>query len=123
MLFRSQMRFQFFNHDYQYYRDGVALVEHAGWHFGYMGDKNWLVNKAQSFAHQEVNYPEFIEQIDPEASIREGRSWARNGNDQYTPVQLDNYFPEAMQDPKFSNWIITDADQQAIDLLPDYCYN
>jgi hypothetical protein len=118
-----QMRFQFFDHPYQYRRDGIAVVEHAGWHFGYMGDRDWLVNKAQSFAHQEVNYPEFIAQIDPEASVREGKSWARTANDSYQPVQLDSYFPRAMQDPKFSKWVIESADTTAVDLLPPYCYN
>lgn len=121
-----QLRFNFFSSPYQYQQDDIEVVEHAGWHFGYMGDKDWLLNKARSFAHQEVNHPDFLKQIDPEASIAERKEWNRtNNNDKYTIVELDNYFPKTLVDnkEKYSQWILSETEGKIVDFLPKYPYN
>jgi hypothetical protein len=105
--------------------NGCQIIEHGGWHFGYMGDKEWLLNKAQSFAHTEVNTPAFLAQIDPEASISAGTSWDRSSQDVYQVIKLDNYLPKALvaNREKFKKFILDDTEVSALDLLPPYQYN
>jgi len=119
------LRFNFNGAPYQFVNDGCQLVEHAGWHFGYMGDKNYLVDKAQSFSHQEVNRPEFIEQIDIEASIAARTEWDRTSTNKYAIVELDQYFPKTIVDNvrRYAQWILDNTETKALDILPPYNYN
>jgi len=120
-----QMRFQFMNTPYQFKENGVEVIEHGGWHFGYQGDKEWLLDKAQSFAHTEVNTPEFLAQIDPEASIAKGTSWDQNSQDKYTVVDADDYFPLTVvsNKEKYADKLLPDSGTSAFDLLPPFPYN
>jgi hypothetical protein len=118
------MRFSFFNNEYQYSNNGCEVVEHAGWHFGYMGDREYLIDKAKSFSHQEVNTPEFIAQIDPDASIAKKTSWKQDSDDQYEIVDLDNYFPKYLlhNQDKYQQYILVNPTKRAQDLLPPMPY-
>jgi beta-1,4-mannosyl-glycoprotein beta-1,4-N-acetylglucosaminyltransferase len=120
-----QLRFQFFDKPYQFKNDGCEVIEHGGWHFGYMGDKEWLLDKAQSFAHTEVNTPEFLAQIDPDASIAARKEWNRNSADVYEIVELDNYFPRTVVNNRnyYQKFILDNPVAKALDLLPTYPYN
>ena len=120
-----QLRFNFMNAPYQFSNDGCEVIEHGGWHFGYMGDKTWLLDKAQSFAHTEVNNPEFLAQIDPDKSIEQGTSWDRNSNDKYVIVELDHYFPKTLINnrEKYQKYILDNPTTTALALLPEYPYN
>ena len=119
------MRFQFTNAPHQYTSGDIEVIEHGGWHFGYMGDKNYLIDKARSFSHTEVNTPEFLDQIDPEASIAQGTSWDRKSQDQYTVVDLDHYFPQTIlnNQEKYVGVILPNSGRSAFDLLPKFPYN
>jgi beta-1,4-mannosyl-glycoprotein beta-1,4-N-acetylglucosaminyltransferase len=121
-----RIRFQFMNSPYQFQNDGCEVIEHGGWHFGYMGSNEWLVDKARNFAHAEMNRSEFIQQIDVEKSIAERKEWNRlNSNDKYAIVELDNYFPKTIlnNQDKYSDFILNDPEAKALDLLPKYPYN
>ncbi len=115
------MRFNFNGMPLQHRQDGFELIEHGGWHFGYMGDTNYLLDKARSFSHTEVNRPEFLNQIDPDASIAARTSWDRNSADKYEIVAVDGYLPKAVQD--YPDRLLPDGTVKAIDLLPQYMYN
>jgi Glycosyltransferase family 17 len=119
------LRFNFNGAPYQFVNDGCQLVEHAGWHFGYLGDKNYLVDKAQSFSHQEVNRPEFIEQIDIEASIAARTEWDRSSTNKYAIVELDSYFPKTILNNRvrYDQWILDNTETKVLDILPPYNYN
>lgn len=119
------LRFSFFNSDYQFKNSGCEVVEHAGWHFTYMGNNEQLRDKAQSFSHQEVNRPEFLDQIDVAASIAQRTSWDRNSSDVYEIVELDSYFPQtiARNQQQYQAWILDEPKIKALDLLPKYPYN
>jgi hypothetical protein len=119
------LRFSFFDSPYQYKNAGCELVEHAGWHFTYMGNNEQLKDKAQSFSHQEVNNPEFLNQIDVDASIAQRTSWDRDSSDVYEIVELDSYFPVYLQQnrDKYKTWILDKPVARVLDLLPDYPYN
>jgi hypothetical protein len=120
-----QIRFQFMDAPYQYQTGDCEVIEHGGWHFGYMGDKEWLVDKAQSFAHTEVNTPEFLAQIDPAASIEKRTSWKQDSDDRYEIVELDSYFPKSLQAniAHYGNNVLSNPVAKALDFLPAYPYN
>jgi Glycosyltransferase family 17 len=116
------LRFQFMNSTGIV--NGCQVIEHGGWHFGYMGDKEWLLDKAKSFAHTEVNTPEFLAQIDPQASIEKRTSWKQDSDDVYEIVNVDAYLPKTLQvDQSFSQYILDNPTVSAFDLLPTYTYN
>ena len=121
-----ELRHSFHNAPHQLVNNGCEIIEHAGWHFGYFGDRAHLVDKAQNFSHQEVNRPEFIDQIDVEASIEAGTSWARyNTNEHYAVVALDSYLPKTVvENPeRYQNYILANATTTALAILPTYTYN
>ena len=119
------MRFGFSTAGHRYRNNGCEVIEHGGWHFGYFGDYAYLQDKARSFSHQEVNTPEFIAQIDPEASIAKRTSWKQDSSDRYEIVQLDSYFPQELLDntQQYQQWILPDTEALALDFLPAYPYN
>jgi hypothetical protein len=77
--------------------DDVQIVEHAGWHFTYLGNEDFARSKIQSFAHDESNRPEILDQLDIEDSIRQGVGIIRTNKDyRFTPVAVDDYFPKTI---------------------------
>ena len=79
--------------------DNVQIIEHAGWHFTYLGNEDFARSKIQSFAHDETNQPEILDQLNIEDSIRQGVGIIRTNNDyRFTPVVLDDYFPKTIID-------------------------
>lgn len=75
--------------------DNVQIIEHAGWHFTYLGNEDFAKSKIQSFAHDETNRPDIIDQLDIEDSIRRGVGIIRTNEDyRFTPVAVDDYFPK-----------------------------
>ena len=79
---------------YNFQDDNVQIIEHAGWHFTYLGSEEFAKDKIQSFAHNETNCPEIIDQLDIEDSINRGVGIIRTNNDyRFTPVAVDDYLP------------------------------
>lgn len=77
--------------------DNVQIVEHAGWHFTYLGNEDFARSKIQSFAHDETNQPEILDQLDIEDSIQRGVGIIRTNNDyRFATVHLDDYFPKTV---------------------------
>lgn len=101
-------RFSYSSWPYRSESAEIKIIEHAGWHFGYLGNKDFLIDKAKSFSHSEVNRPDFIDQIDIEASIRERKEWDRSQPARYELVSLDDYFPEFIlaNKERFNEFII-----------------
>jgi hypothetical protein len=103
---------------------GCEIIEHGGWHFGYMGNVDWLKNKAQTFAHTECNTPEFIAHIDPDKHIQQRTSWSPGSRDVYKIVELNSYFPKTVVNnpEKYSGYVSTEVEAKAVDFLPPYSY-
>ena len=79
---------------YNFSDDNVQIVEHAGWHFTYLGSEDFARDKIQSFAHNETNRPEILNQLDIEDSINRGVGIIRTNQDyRFTPVAVDDYLP------------------------------
>ena len=84
---------------YNFSDDNVQIIEHAGWHFTYLGAEDFAKSKIQSFAHDETNRPEILDQLDIEDSIRRGVGIIRTNEDyRFTPVAVDNYLPKTIVD-------------------------
>ena len=120
------LRFGFFDKPYKFTNSGCEVIEHGGWHFGYLGDEQHLRDKAQSFSHAaEVNTPEFLGQIDVEASIAKRTSWKQDSDDRYEIVEVDNYLPKEIvnNQEKYQKYILDNPVAKTLDLLPSYPYN
>ena len=81
----------------------------------------YLRDKAQSFSHQEVNTPEFLNNIDIEASIRERKEWDRKQSNQYEIVDLTDYFPATVK--QYPGFILDNTGIDPLAFLPKYPYN
>lgn len=119
------LRFSFFDMPYQFQNNGCEVIEHAGWHFTYLGNNETLRDKAQSFSHQEVNTPEFLAQIDVDASIEARTEWNRSSDAVYEIVEVDTYLPGAIFNNlnKYTQFILDNPATTALALLPKYPYN
>ena len=120
------LRFSFFDSPYQYKNDGCEVIEHGGWQFSNLGDNEFMKNKLKSFAHTEVNYPEYLEQIDIDASISEGLGVGRKfEQQQWKVVDINEYFPKTVLNnlEKYKNYILDNNNVNALDFLPPYNYN
>ena len=118
-------RLQFFGTPYQFSNSDFAVVEHGGWHFGYLGDDEWMKDKARSTSHQAPNLEESIAQIDIAASIALRTSLDRTGSDRYVIVEVNNYFPKTVVNNlgKYQSFILDTPVENAFNLLPAYPYN
>ena len=82
---------------YNFSDDNVQIIEHAGWHFTYLGTEEFARTKIQSFAHDETNRPDILNQLDIEDSIARGVGIIRTNEDyRFTPVVVDDYFPNTI---------------------------
>lgn len=81
----------------QTHGDKVQVIDHAGWHFSYLGNNEHVRNKLTNFAHQEFNTPGFIEAIDIDTLIRGGRDIFGRPGFTWQAVALNGYFPEHVQ--------------------------
>jgi hypothetical protein len=82
---------------YNFKDDNVQIVEHAGWHFTYLGKEEFARSKIQSFAHNETNRPEILDQLNIEDSIQRGVGIIRTNEDyRFTPVAVDDYLPNTI---------------------------
>jgi len=87
---------------YGFEQSGIALIEHAGWHFTYLGSEDFARNKIQSFSHTETNRPDILAQIDIDASIRNGTGVINSDtNYRYRPVAMDDYMPTHATNPAY----------------------
>jgi hypothetical protein len=101
------------------YIPGVKELEHGGWHFTYLGNSNFAVNKIQSFAHIETNISEIIEKINVEKMVQEkvGLGWDQH-SEKFEHVKLDSYFPTTIlnNQKKYQHLIVNNADLTVYDI-------
>ena len=103
------------------YRDaGVEIIEHAGWHFTYLGDDEFIRNKIRSFAHNELNTDAVLDAINVEQSIAKGQGFNPADTRPFVAVALDDYFPAALQ--QYSQYVIP-AVESATNYLPPDLFN
>lgn len=98
----------------------VVTINHAGWHFSYLGDDRTAVHKLQNFAHTEQNIPEIINNFSIERMIKEKCGPNPNDVERFEHVTLDEYFPKCIVDnqEKYKDLILTDATAHVTDFWP-----
>jgi len=91
-------------------------LHHAGWHFSWLGNDEFVKNKLKSFSHSELNIPSIIDNIDVEKSIARGRDHFRP-NEIWGPVILDEYFPKTIlnNQDKYKDYIVQGGTKSVLD--------
>lgn len=112
-------RFQLTSLPRNYEDDTIRMYEHAGWHFTYLGDDEFVKNKIRSFAHTELNNDAVLNAIDVEGMMNRGVGFNPQDPRPFVKVKLDDYFPAEVLNnkSKYSNYIV-EADKPVTDYLP-----
>ena len=103
------------------YDDGlIKIYEHAGWHFTYLGDTEFIRNKLRSFSHSELNTADILAQIDVEDSISRRVGFNPLDPRSFIPVAVDDYFPKTILNnmDKYADRIISGVEISALRYLP-----
>lgn len=69
----------------------VNIIEKGGWHLSYFGDIQFILNKLNSFSHQEYNNTSYTENIDDK--IKNGVNLLNNSNLVYIPIEKNQNLP------------------------------
>jgi hypothetical protein len=94
----------------------VQLIEHAGWHFTYLGDDEFIRTKLKSFAHSELNTNDVLSNISVEQCIAQGRGFNINDPRQFIQVDLDDYFPVELKN--YAQYVLSGTGNTARQYLP-----
>ena len=68
------------------------IVEEGGWHFGYLGGADRIIEKLEAFAHAEYNKDEFKNKTTVLEAINNGKDLFGRGF-KYSFIEIDNSFP------------------------------
>ena len=99
------------------HNDGrVMMLEHAGWHFTYLGDDDFIRTKIKSFAHSELNTDSTLAKINVSESIAQGRGFNLDDPRQFVTIDLDDYFPVQLQ--KYTQYVLPNTGNSARAFLP-----
>lgn len=98
----------------------VVYLDHAGWHFSYLGDNKNAIHKLQNFAHTEQNVPEIIDAFNIDRMITHKCGPDPKDVEKFEYVTMDDYFPKWVVDnkEKYKDLIIPDATAQVSDFWP-----
>ncbi len=76
---------------------GEAVLQHAGWHFSYLGDDDHVRLKLASFTHQEYAVSEMLEKHGVDGILAQGLDLFGRPGFQWVAVQVNDYFPEELR--------------------------
>lgn len=112
-------RFQLTTLPFNYEDETIRMYEHAGWHFTYLGDDEFVKNKIKSFAHTELNTDQVLNAINVEDMMDRGVGFNPLDPRPFVRVKLDNYFPRTLlNNTECYNKYLINADKPATDFLP-----
>lgn len=109
-------RLQLFQTPFNYEGDKFAMIEHAGWHFTYLGNDEFIKNKIRNFSHQELNVPQVLDQIDVKGAMRRGVGFNPFDPRPFVPVVIDDYFPKEIL--KYPQYIVKNPKRKVMEFLP-----
>lgn len=100
------LRFRDFISAQEVRESGSQVVPGGGWHFTSMGGVSRIQEKIQSYAHQELNKPDFIESRRLANCLEEGKS-IFNPAEEVSILKLDDSFPRYILENRetFAGWI------------------
>ncbi len=99
----------------------VVYLNHAGWHFSYLGDDKNAVHKLHLFAHTEQNVPEIVDVFSIDRMIKEKCGPNPTDLEKFEYVMLDDYFPKCVVDnqEKYKDLIIPNATASIFEFYPE----
>lgn len=77
-------------------RTRVRIVEDGGWHFSYLGDVEYILDKIETFAHTELNEEEYKDPEAIERAMLRGEDLFGQGMS-FECVELDERFPSYLR--------------------------
>lgn len=95
----------------------VCTIEHAGWHFSWLGNDAEVTNKIKSFSHYEFNNSNFLGKLNVSKSIQNNQN---HFDMPMSKVKLDEYFPKALLEnlDKYSSLILPEDSKTMRDCFP-----
>ena len=76
------------------------IIENGGWHLSFFGDKDFIINKIQSYGHQEFNNNKFLSNIEDKINLNKDLFNRKNFNIQYININDNNNLP-----PKYNIYL------------------
>jgi hypothetical protein len=101
------------------------VIDHAGWHFSWQGDSEFLKTKLISFAHQEcVSDENIIDYTNPDKFFATKTGGNIYAGHTYEIVKINDYFPRTLlEDTAFlADRVLPNATHDAREFLPPYAY-
>jgi hypothetical protein len=98
----------------------VVYLDHAGWHFSYLGDDRNAVHKLQNFAHTEQNIPEIVDVFSIDRMIEEKCGPNPFDEERFEYIVMDDYFPKCVVEnqEKYKALIIPNATLSITEFWP-----
>ena len=83
------------------------LIENGGWHFSFLKEPKDIVNKINSYSHQEFNKPKFVDLDKIQEKINNKKDLF-DRKITYEKVEVDKYCPDYIvrNKDKFKEWIL-----------------
>ena len=96
--------------------ENARIIEHAGWHFSYLGDTEFAIQKLTSYAHKEFSHLAKHVHVERSVELKVGvnpPSWEK-----FEYIKLDNYFPETVLNDldRWKKYIIPKAEVNITDI-------
>ncbi|MEM3630908.1 MAG: hypothetical protein QXY18_05800 [Nitrososphaerota archaeon] len=88
-LIKNQL---FFNLNKIYSKTSISIIDNSQWHFSWLGGKEKIIEKLESFAHTELNKEKFKSDSFLDQMIKRGEFF--KGNIILKKVELDETFPK-----------------------------
>jgi beta-1,4-mannosyl-glycoprotein beta-1,4-N-acetylglucosaminyltransferase len=76
---------------------GETVLQHAGWHFSYLGDDDHVRLKLASYTHQENAVSKVLEEHGVKGILASGLDLFGRPGYQWGTVQVNDYFPEELR--------------------------
>ena len=92
--------------------NGVTVkVHHAGWHFSWLGDDEFVKEKLRSFSHTEFDTDAIHTNLNIEEHIKNGDDHLMRGHTTWRIVDIDDYFPKEILENKeqYKNLILPNS--------------
>jgi hypothetical protein len=104
---------------YDYDDGNFCSIQHAGWHFTYLGDSKQSATKLLNFAHIEGQHLANSIDVDFNLAHKRGIHVEPNG-EEFECVKLDEYFPKIILNnlDRWRDYVIPDATANIRDYLP-----
>ena len=99
----------------------VVHLDHAGWHFSYLGDEDTAIHKLKNFAHAEENVPRIMDVFSIDRMIRNKCGPDPLKIEKFEYVRIDDYFPKFVvkNQDRYKDLIIQDAQFKVTDFYKE----